>query len=340
MYIFGDPSQELSASKLLTADVPRALKVSKSQNFYTPEYYNRVYERLLSVSGRPFTPKAFQYKLESVEDTLVNRKSSALKDPDICFILGQRMAQFLKGDRVVLDREAVIALEHMFEQYGVLHLRILGKTYNTWRDFAESTSIRSISSAPMGIEFGMKISYVDKKSARHVIRGKMIFTEDLWGFHPVSFLPSNLIRNYSLDEGVIGLNRVLADRHLRRKMAQDYIGRPTSKVISKDTFQEAMEIILPFVPKSEKHDPSVFDPLCGGATPADTYLVFVSSNSKLDSVRIKVIRCRVCGVPLEMKHVLAVTDNQVRTTKGTLRLHTAIEKASLVLSRAHGSTGC
>lgn len=340
MYIFGDPSQELSVAKRPTVDVPRALKVSKSQSFYTPEYYNRVYERLLSVSGKPYTPKPFQSRLDSVNDSLINQKSPALKDPDIHFILGQRMVRFLKGDNVVLDREAVIALEHMFEQYGVLHLRILGKTYNTWRNFAEST-VGTISSAPRGIEFGMKISYVDKNTARHVIRGKMIFTEDLWGFHPVSFLPNNLLRNRSLDEGVIGLNKILADRHLRRKMAEAYIGRPNSKLMSRDTFQEAMEIILPFAPKSEKHDPSVFDPLCGGRTPVDTHLVFRSSfDANRTPLRIRVVRCRSCGVPQEMKLEQPFNDGQVLITKENRAVYTALIRASRFLARGHDSTNC
>lgn len=336
MYIFGDPSQELSASKLLTADVPRALKVSKSQNFYTPEYYNRVYERLLSVSKTTFTPKVFQHKL-TLGDSLISSKSSLLNDPQMHFILGQKMAQLLNDEENMLDREARVLLHSTFEKYGIMHLRIKGVNYYSWRDFADFGTPDSTANS---IECGMKISSEDMNESRKVIRGKMAFLRDRWGLHPVLFTPYNFIRNNSLNITVAGLNSILTDRFHRRIMAEEYLDRPNSKVISKDTFQEAMEIILPFVPKNEKHDPSVFDPLCGGRTPVDTHLVFLSSNSKLDSVRIKVIRCRICGVPLGMKHVLAVTDNQVRTTKGTLNLHTAIQKASLVLSTAHKSTGC
>ena len=330
MYIFGESAQEASVSN--------CLKDVKPKFFHDPEYYDRAYQHLSSVTWNPFTMD-MERMGRNIAATLIGPELATVQNDDFRFIVGQKMAQSLRNTRVMLDEEAVTLLQQEFCDTALLRIRIEGTTYHSWSDFA-TFDVRKVSAAS-GIECSVKITYVDKTCVKKRVKGKVKFTEDTWGFHPTGFVPNNFSRNQSLDEVDVSLNKILTDRHLRREMAEEYIAKPDSEIISRSTFQAIMEEILPFVFEGGKYDPAIFNPLCGGRTPADTCLFFrYSSDKNRDILRIRVFRCLKCGVPTGMKaERLHPSDWIVQKEKGA-KSSDAVKRASTILAASHGFGAC
>lgn len=330
MYIFGEQAQEASVSKCST-DV-------QSKPFYAPEYYDRAYKHLSGVTWSPFTMDMVRLA-RNIDATLVSPELSTVQNDEFRFIVGQKMAQSLRNTRVMLDEEAVMLLQQEFYDTALLRIRIEGTTYHSWSDFA-TFDVRKVSAAS-GIECSLKITYVDRTCIKKRLKGKIKFTEDTWGFHPTGFVPNNFSRNQSLDEVDVSLNKIFADRHLRREMAEEYLTKPDSEIISRATFQAAMDALLPVVSGKGQYNLPVFNPLCGGRTPSDTRLLFYYSSSETrDTLRIRVFRCFNCGVPSGMIAERPYPSDWIRQTKKGVELSEAVKRASGILAAAHGSGGC
>lgn len=330
MYIFGEVAQEASVNNCLT-DV-------QSRPSYTPEYYDRAYKHLSNVAWSPVTMD-MERLARNIDASFIGPELSTVRNDEFRFIVGQKMSHSLTSTHVMLDEEAISLLHKLFYDTALLRLRIEGTTYTSWSDFA-TFDVRKVSPAS-GIECSLKITYVDQIGVKRRIKGKIRFTKDRWGFHPTGFVPNNFNRNHSLDVRIDGLSKILTDRHLRREMAEEYVAKPDSEIISRATFQAVIEEIMPFVSESGKYDPAIFNPLCGGRTPSDTRLLFrYSSDENRDVLRIRVFRCFKCGIPTGMKAERPYPSDWILQRKKGVDLSYAVNRASRILALNHGFDGC
>lgn len=342
MYIFGELAQEASVSNGLT-DVKLRSRV-KSELFHSPEYYSRAYTHLSSIRNIPFSMDLHGYAAGVNYSANAGVDSSVVQEnKDLKVLIGREMLSSLRHyDTVMLDYKAKAYLTKEFSSRALFRVKIEGKTYRSWEDFA-NFDVTRVSAATSKIECSMKMTFVNEKMVKKVIRGKLEFHNDRWGFHPVKFTPNGLYtsRGAYIDPAQIVMNKIFRDRHERRKLAEEYLQIAESELMSFSTFQKSMDELMPFVQNGNKPEASVFNALCGGRTPSETRLIFkASSNIGGKELRIKVFRCFKCGVPIGMKMERPYPYDWAQQSESASELHKAIERGSRIISEGHGGGAC
>lgn len=324
MYIFGEsPLSGISSGVNVTST---ANKLMGSQS---AGYYDEAYNHLVAVSVGLKLPKFNVTELCLID--LPSYKSLLAMDPEELLAIGRIAANLLSGEFEFLDW---IARQRLTKQFGgsrEVEIKINGKNFSDWRSLVRDSFTESM---PKMSSLSLKLSYPGE-SKKATLRGRLDLREDRWGAYPREFVQSAL-GNWNSENGTLVLNKILYDHYVRRELAEKYLSRPDSTIMSKIAFKLAVENILPFAPQTMKHDPTIFEALRGGRTPSLTYLNFDSAeDSSEEFLKFQVNRCLKCGAPVALALDSYSDDYNFSELKNKLR--SATNFASSALAIGHGN---
>lgn len=353
MYIFGDPDKALSAigngnvavlEKLRKTELEYFNKYKSYSESDRVTYYDRAYNHLQKISRDPYYSTASDLKMSvrSMLDTgsskSVDYFTASENYPNFEFIVGQLSQEALRVDSALrlLDRTAIKLLTVASDRLMCAKLKIkIGKeTFNSWEDFSREFNEKV---QPGELTRPVKISLIDGIGHRwdgpKILRGSITFGESPWGHHAKKFTPGKWgYQNTSLGRGDVDeLNEILMDQDFRRLMAEQYFRLPAPSLISRKTFTDVLEIILPHTARGKTSDLSVFAPLRSGRVHESETLVFSKLNGK-KTVEFRILRCRNCGIP----NALVVVASKNSNFSG-LNVVRAAARATHVLDESHGN---